>query len=87
MNLQWHYIRLDAIESYLITMNKLVHHGIQLQVQLETHEVYLKPKIETYMIWGNIILDLAKHTVIQGPIELEFSGTCHTLWPQGTWLH
>jgi hypothetical protein len=68
-------------------MNKLIHHGIQLQVQLETHEVYLKPKIETYMIWGNIILDLAKHTVIHGPIELEFSGTCHTLWPQGTWLH
>ncbi|CAO3670947.1 unnamed protein product [Umbelopsis ramanniana] len=64
-------------------MNKLVHHGIQLQIQMDSHEVYIKSKIETYMIWGNIILDLEKPITISGPIEVEFSGTCLTLWPQG----
>lgn len=67
-------------------MNKLVHPGIQLQIQMDSHEVYIKPKIETYMIWGNIILDLEKPITISGPIEVEFSGTCLTLWPQGTFL-
>lgn len=68
-------------------MNKLVNHGLQIEIQMESYEVYLKPKIETYMIWGDIILHLAKNATVLGPIELGFTGICHTLWPQGTWLH
>ena len=65
-------------------MNKLIHHGVQLEIQMESYEVFLKSEIESYIIWGNIILDVNKHLTMADAIELEFSGVSETFWPQGT---
>lgn len=64
-------------------MNKLMHHGIQLQIQMDSYEIFLKPKVERSMIWGDVVLKVTKPVSITGTVDLDFSGVCETYWPQG----
>ncbi|KAJ2959188.1 hypothetical protein NQZ79_g5328 [Umbelopsis isabellina] len=64
-------------------MNKLVPQGIHLQIQMDSYEIFLKPKVEKSMIWGDVVLKVVKPVSITGTIDLEFSGVCETYWPQG----
>ncbi|CAM0140775.1 unnamed protein product [Umbelopsis sp. WA50703] len=50
---------------------------------MDSYEIFLKPKIETSIIWGDVVLAVTKAVSITGTIDLEFSGVCETYWPHG----